>query len=116
MKLYRPLDLPGHLVGEDKAGKLMLFPATPRGWSQRTAYDGPRRGLPDADREESRGTGWPGSPRGPAPRGMSSGRDIKVRVTDAERADFEKEAGDRHVSTWLRELGLAEVARRKRRA
>ncbi|HSN15695.1 MAG TPA: hypothetical protein VLT61_13765 [Anaeromyxobacteraceae bacterium] len=37
---------------------------------------------------------------------------IPVRVSDEDRAALEKAAGDRPVSTWLRDLGLAE-ARRK---
>ncbi len=37
---------------------------------------------------------------------------IPVRVSDEDRAMLEAAAGDRPVSTWLRDLGLAE-ARRK---
>lgn len=37
---------------------------------------------------------------------------IPVRVSAADRAALEKAAGDRPVSTWLRELGLAEARRR----
>jgi hypothetical protein len=37
---------------------------------------------------------------------------IPVRVSDEDRAALEAAAGDRPVSTWLRDLGLAE-ARRK---
>jgi hypothetical protein len=37
---------------------------------------------------------------------------IPVRVSAEDRAALEKAAGDRPVSTWLRDLGLAE-ARRK---
>ncbi len=36
---------------------------------------------------------------------------IPVRVSDEDRAALEKAAGDRPVSTWLRELGLAEARR-----
>ena len=37
---------------------------------------------------------------------------IPVRVSDEDRAALEAAAGDRPVSTWLRELGLAEARRR----
>ena len=114
MKLYQSPDLPGLWVGEDGEGALVQWPAEARGWTQRTPYRGPKKALEQVDRGLARGTGWPGGPRGPKPRGPSSGRDIKVRVTDAERAAFEAEAGERCVSTWLRELGLAVIARRKR--
>ncbi len=48
---------------------------------------------------------------GPKPRGPSSGRDVKVRLTDGEREAFEAAAGGKPISTWLRDLGLAEVGR-----
>jgi hypothetical protein len=34
---------PDHLVGEDRAGALLLFPAVPRGWAKRTVWTGMRR-------------------------------------------------------------------------
>jgi hypothetical protein len=37
---------------------------------------------------------------------------IPVRVSGEDRAALEAAAGDRPVSTWLRELGLAEARRR----
>lgn|SRR5574341_775588 len=37
---------------------------------------------------------------------------IPVRVSDEDRAALEAAAGDRPVSTWLRDLGLAEARRR----
>jgi len=107
MKLFRSDTLPDQWVGEDKHGRLMVWPAKPRGWLQRTAYDGPKRGtLIEVDPAEARGTGWPGGPTGRKPRssGPTLATPVTIRVTAEERESWERAAKDygRRLSDWCR--------------
>jgi hypothetical protein len=119
LRLYRPRDIPDHLVGEDRAGALLLFPATARGWAKRTPYTGPKKALDEVKPSEGRRTGWPGAIGG-KPRsetGKPSAHSIGVRVTDDERAAWEHAAGDMRLSDWIRAtLNDAATAARRGKA
>jgi len=109
MKLYRPKEPPGHLVGEDRAGGLLLFPASPRGWSKRIAWQGTRRQLEEVAPSEGRGTGWPGAIGGKPRATTASVHTVSVRVTTEERDLWQSAAGERRLSDWVRD-SLNEVA------
>lgn len=113
VKLYRPKEPPDHLVGEDRAGALLLFPAVPRGWAKRTVWTGARRQLEEISPAEGRRTGWPGAiggkPRGPS----ASVYSISVRVTAEERDLWLGAAGERRLSDWMRDT-LTAAARRSK--
>ena len=102
LKLYRPREVPGHLVGEDKAGKFLLFPAEPGGWLRRTSYDGPLRESEAVPSTEGRGTKWPGAIGGKARDGKPSTHQIGVRINDDERKAWEKAAAGRPLADWIR--------------
>ncbi len=113
MKLFR---IPGEddvWAGEDEAGALMQWPARQLGWGKRTAYRGLRRSLVEVDPRLAARTGWPGCPRGPIPRGgKAATTQITIRLTDAERAAWERAAGERPIADWARRIvnGTAGVA------
>jgi len=104
MKLYRPRDVPDAFVGEDKAGALMVFPAKPRGWAKRSAYQGSKRSLEEIPASEGRGTGWPGAIGGKtrAASGQASVYQISVRVTAEERELWLAAAGVGRLADWMR--------------
>ena len=114
MRLFRSKEHPEHLIGEDRAGALLLFPAAPRGWTRRTPYTGGKRQLEEVSPVEGRGTGWPGAIGG-KPRSTSgaSVHSISVRVTTEERDLWESAAGERRLSDWIRET-LTATARRSK--
>jgi hypothetical protein len=103
VKLYRPKEPPGHFVGEDRAGGLLLFPASPRGWSKRIAWQGTQRQLVEISPLEARGTGWPGAIGGKPRRTTASVHTVSVRVTTEERDLWQSAAGERRLSDWVRD-------------
>jgi hypothetical protein len=115
VKLYRPPDVPGSLVGEDKAGALMVFPAKPRGWAKRSAYQGSKRHLEEITPLDARGTGWPGAIGGKTrmPTGEASVYQISVRVTAEERELWLAAAGGGPLAEWIRST-LTAAARGRR--
>jgi hypothetical protein len=104
VKLYRARDLPDAFVGEDKERALMVFPAKPRGWAQRSAYKGAVRNLEEVPASEGRGTGWPGAIGGKtrSPSGKPSVYQISVRVTEEERDLWLAAAGGGRLAEWIR--------------
>jgi hypothetical protein len=116
MKLYRSKEHPDHWIGEDEHGVLMLWPARPRGWMKRTGFAGSKRQLEEVDLGLARGTGWPGGPRGPAPRSSSgtASKTLGLRVTDEERASWEAAAGQLKLSDWIRDTCNAAAAAKNR--
>jgi hypothetical protein len=106
MKLFRSRDMPDHWIGEDEHGALMVWPARLRGWFKRTAYTGPKRQLEEVEPALSRGTGWPGGGRGPSPRSASGAvsKPVGLRATAEERAAWERAAGERNLSDWMRDI------------
>lgn len=122
MKLYRTPDLPARWVGEDQDGALVHWPAEDGGWQRRTPYTGPRRSLEEVAPPLARGSGWPGAGRGRAPRSASGipSKTIGLRVTEEERAQWQRAADirERNVTAWARdelnaaaERTIAEVAK-----
>ena len=116
MKLYKSKDLPGQWVGEDQQGALMRWPAEPGGWTKRTAYAGGKRQLEEVEPALARGTRWPGAGRAPLPRassGEASTRQLAIRATPEELADWERRADEEHKrpSVWARDTLNSEVAR-----
>jgi len=105
MRLYRSKDHPGHWVGEDAHGALMLWPATPRGWLKRTSYAGSKRQLDEVEPALARGTGWPGGGTGRRPARGELSKPLTIRVTDRERGAWERAAKerDRGLSDWIRD-------------
>lgn len=107
MKLYRSRQLPKHWIGEDKLGGLVYWPAERGGWAQRTPYTGGKRQLEEVDPALARGSGWPGGGRGPAPRSSSgaASKSITIRVTEEERAAWDRAAHERsqRLSDWVRD-------------
>jgi hypothetical protein len=112
MRLYRSKDHPGHWVGEDVHGSLMLWPATVRGWSKRTGYAGSKRQLEEVKPALARGTGWPGGGTGRLPARGEPSRPLTLRVTDQERGAWERAAKerDRGMSDWIRDTCNAAAA------
>lgn len=102
MKLYRPRHLAGHLVGEDKAGALLLFPAEPGGWAKRTPWTGSMKSLDEISPAEGRRTRWPGAIGGAPRAGTASKHQLGVRVTDDERTAWERAAEGAPLSDWIR--------------
>lgn len=104
MRLFRSKDHPGHWVGEDAHGSLMTWPATPRGWSKRTGYAGPKRQLEEVEPALARGTGWPGGGSGRKPSRGEPSKPLTIRVTDQERGAWESTAKERSqgLSDWIR--------------
>jgi hypothetical protein len=115
MKLFRSDALPGQWIGEDRHGRLMVWPAEPRGWLKRTAYVGSKRALVPAEPAGARGTGWPGGPTGRKARtgGPSLPSPVTIRVTAEERKNWEQAAKDhgRRLSDWCRDTLNRESAR-----
>ena len=112
MKLYRLRGTPDVLVGEDKEGALMVFPARPRGWGKRSAFRGKKRALEAVQPADGRGTGWPGAIGG-KPRsasGQPSVFQISVRVTAEERDLWLAAASEGPLANWMRTT-LTEAAR-----
>ena len=105
MRLYRSKEHPGHWIGEDEHGVLMVWPARPRGWAKRTGYVGTKRQLEEIEPALARGTGWPFGGRGPKSRSPSGAvsKMIGMRVTNEERAAWERAAGERRLSDWMRD-------------
>ena len=71
-----------------------------------------QRQLEEVEPALARGTGWPFGGRGPksrSPSGMVS-KTIGVRATAEERAAWERAAGDRRLSDWIRDLLNAAAA------
>ncbi len=113
MKLFRIGTDPETWVGEDPSGALMEWPARQLGYQKRTPYQGRRRDLVQVDPRLAARTGWPGCPRGPIPRGgKAATTQITIRLTDAERAAWERAAGERPIADWARRIvnGTAGVA------
>jgi len=112
MKLFRSGDMPDHWVGEDEHGVLMVWPARPRGWLKRTAYTGSKRSLEELEPALARGSGWPGGGRGPSPRSESGSvsKPVGLRATIEERAAWERAAGERNLSDWMRDTLNAAAA------
>lgn len=104
-RLFRSKEHPDHWVGEDEHGVLMLWPAQPRGWAKRTGYNGAKRQLEEVEPALARGTGWPFGGRGPKARSPSGAvsKTIALRATAEERAAWERAAGERKLSDWMRE-------------
>jgi hypothetical protein len=105
LRLYRSKDNPGHWVGEDAYGSLMIWPATPRGWSKRTGYAGSKRQLEEVEPALARGTGWPGGGAGRRPSRGEASKPLTIRVTTQERGAWERAAKerDRALSDWIRD-------------
>lgn len=111
MKLYRPSGLPDHLVGEDRAGGLCLFPASPGGWARRTPWAAGLDRLEEVSVAEARGTKWPGAIGGAPRAGKPARHQIAVRVTDDERAAWaELATGHGSLAGWIRKTCNAAVA------
>lgn len=112
MRLYRSQEHADHWIGEDEHGVLMLWPARPRGWAKRTGFVGAKRQLEEVEPALARGTGWPFGGRGPKSRSPSGAvsKMIGMRVTDEERAAWEKTAGGRRLSDWMRDTLNAAAA------
>lgn len=112
MRLFRSQEHPDHWVGEDEHGVLMLWPARPRGWAKRTGYSGGKRQLEEVEPALARGTGWPFGGRGPKSRSPSGvvSKTVGVRATAEERAAWERAAGGRRLSDWIRDLLNAAAA------
>lgn len=105
MKLYRSREMPDHWIGEDEHGVLMLWPARPRGWMKRRGYVGGKRQLEEIEPALARGSGWPGGGRGPKSRSGTGviSKPVGLRATAEERAAWERAAGERKLSDWMRE-------------
>jgi hypothetical protein len=112
MKLFRVRDMPDHWIGEDEHGVLMVWPARTRGWVKRTAYTGSKRQLEEVEPALARGTGWPGGGRGPKSRSASGAvsKPVGLRATAEERAAWERAAGERKLSDWMRDALNAAAA------
>lgn len=112
MKLFRATALPGRLIGEDKHGGLVHWPAEPRGFAQRTPYTGPKRQLEEIDPKLARGTGWPGARGGRLPLRGAPSKPLTIRVTDQERGAWQRAAAERERSLgeWIREICNTEAA------
>lgn len=119
MKLFRSPEMPGHWIGQDRAGGMVVWPIEPGGWSKRTPYTGPRRPLQEVSPAEARGTGWPGAGGGRPPRaGGKPGKLVGIRASDEERSAWaaEADAEDKALSEWARdELNAAAERRRRER-
>jgi hypothetical protein len=104
MKLYRPRGSSDVFVGEDREGALMVFPAKPRGWAKRSAFQGKRGTLEEVLASQGRGTGWPGAIGGKprAASGEPSLYQISVRITAEERDLWRAAAGDDALANWMR--------------
>jgi len=111
MKLYYSAEIADHWIGEDRHGALVVWPAEPRGWTHRTPYTGGKRPLEEVSPALARGTGWPGALGGKirAPSGAPS-KPVGVRATDDERAAWERAAGERKLSDWIRDTLNAAAA------
>lgn len=117
MPLYVASQLPECWVAEDESGALVMWPARSGGWAARTPYRGHRRALREVDASNAYGTGWPGAPgRGRPPRANGATKRIELRLTAAEREAWERAAGDRSLSEWIREACEAYRARPAARA
>ena len=105
MKLYRSKEHPESWIGEDEHGVLMIWPARPRGYAKRMGYAGAKRQLEEVDPSLARGTGWPGGPRGRLPRGHEPAGTLGIRVTNIERASWQRAADDhgRSITVWARD-------------
>ena len=112
MRLYRSKEHPGHWIGEDAHGALMIWPAEPRGWTKRTHYDGGKRQLEEVEPALARGTGWPGGGKGRRPKRGAPAKGLTIRVTDGERAEWERAAEDNEkgLSDWVRDTCNREAA------
>jgi hypothetical protein len=114
VKLYRPRDRSDVLVGEDKAGALMIFPAQPRGWAKRSAYKGSKKSLDEITASEGRRTGWPGAIGGKTRTpGQASVYQISVRVTAEERELWVAAAGEGSLADWMRSTLTAAARKAK---
>lgn len=111
-RLYRSEEHPDQWIGEDEHGVLMLWPARPRGWAKRVGYTGGKRHLQEVEPALARGTGWPFGGRGPKSRSPSGvvSKTLGLRVTMEERAAWEKAAGERSLSDWMRDTLNAAAA------
>src|SRR5262245_20678143 len=87
--LYMSPEYIDHLIGEDEHGALVVWPCKTKGYIKRTPFTGSEHKLVEVDRENARGTGWPGGPRGRAPRSTTR---VTVRVSDEELAAWERAA------------------------
>src|SRR5262245_43432944 len=105
MRLFRSKDHPEHWIGEDAHGSLMLWPATPRGWTKRTSYHGSKRQLQEVEPSLARGTGWPGGGTGRRPTRGEPSKPLTIRVTNKERGAWERAAKERErgLSDWIRD-------------
>lgn len=112
MRLYRSKDRPDSWIGEDEHGVLMIWPAQPRGWTKRTGYTGSKRQLEECEASLARGSGWPGGGTGRRPRGGAPSKSLTIRVTDEERATWERAATEheRGLSDWIRDTCNAAAA------
>ena len=109
-KLFRSKEHPGHWIGEDEHGVLMLWPAKPKGWAKRTGYAGSKRQLEEVEPELARGTGWPFGPVGRRPREGEASSTLGIRVTTSERGKWQRAADVREqaLTVWARgELNAA---------
>jgi hypothetical protein len=55
--LYVSPTLPTHWIARE-GHQIVMWPAIPDGWAQRTPYVGPTRALTPCDGIEAAGTGW----------------------------------------------------------
>src|SRR5215207_3700622 len=110
-RLYRSEEHPDQWIGEDEHGVLMLWPRRPRGWAKRTGYTGGKRDLQEVEPALARGTGWPFGGRGPKSRSPSGAvsQMIGLRATVEERAAWERAAGDRRLSDWMRDTNQSTI-------
>jgi len=116
MRLFRSKEHPDHWIGEDAHGVLMIWPVRPRGWMKRNGYAGSKRVLEEIDPALARGTGWPGTRGGRRPLRGAPSKPLTLRVTDAERAAWQRAAGERKISDWIRDTcnaaaPIAEITR-----
>jgi hypothetical protein len=107
MRLYRSQEHPDHWIGEDEHGVLMLWSARPRGWVRRTGYLGARRQLEEVEPALARGAVRRPRTEGEVPERRGEQDD---RLTNEERAAWEKAAGDRKLSDWMRDTLNAAAA------
>jgi hypothetical protein len=112
------------VIGEDRHGALLIFPAKVRGWASRTPFVGSRLELEEVSPALARGTKWPGAIGGKSrdPSGAPS-RTVGIRATDDERAAWQRaaDASGIRLTDWARRSlnqiaarAVAKVARPKR--
>lgn len=116
MRLYRSTEHPDFWIGEDAHGILMVWPAKPKGWTQRTGYAGARRQLEEVEPALARGTGWPGAGRARKPRaasGEASTKQLTIRLTEDEHSKWGRAAEVRakNLAGWARDTLNSEADR-----